>query len=411
RTPDEIRVLTYNVAKNALALDVCLTTLVEIYDVIFVQEPPWRVVRQAPSPTSRKGEDVIGTSNHPAWILMFCPQPVGVAPRCIAFVSKGLVLLRPSLRRDLIDSRDIVLISLYSGRDIFNIMGVYSDADHTAIKLLAGKAYSLPPLMYMGGDFNCHSSEWDPDCHSHGTMAISLLDTASSVGLELAILSNPGPTFILHNPDLRPSVIDLVFVPPAQAVSLTTCLEPELKMRSDHVPISSFVPIRSSRVDASKRLIPLEVQIRFMDDIISQIEALPGPDLNSREDDEAAASAVANTFADAFKRLAVPRSFTSRSTPWWTPECTASLASYRASLADDDWGSFRKLCKETKRKFFDERIAEIAYANKRPWDLMNWVQKHTLPACEALSYQGAPCISLESLWDALHGTYNSASGR
>ncbi|KDR65194.1 hypothetical protein GALMADRAFT_82154, partial [Galerina marginata CBS 339.88] len=366
RTPDEIRVLTYNVAKNLLALDVCLTTLVEIYDVIFVQEPPWRVVRQAPSPTSRKGEDVIGTSNHPAWTPMFCPQPAGMAPRCIAFVSKGLVLLRPSLRRDLIDSRDIVLISLYSGRDIFNIMGVYSDADHTAIKLLAEKAHSLPPLAYMGGDFNCHSSEWDPDCRSHGTTAISLLDTASSVGLELAILSNPGPTFISHNPDLRPSVIDLVFVPPAQAVSLTTCLEPELKMRSDHVPISSFVPIRSSRVDASKRSIPLEVQIRFMDDIISQIEALPGPDLNSPDDVEAAASAVANTFADAFKRLAVNRSFTSRSTPWWTPECTASLATYRASLADDDWGSFRKLCKETKRKFFDERIAEIAYANKRP---------------------------------------------
>ncbi|KDR65086.1 hypothetical protein GALMADRAFT_149001, partial [Galerina marginata CBS 339.88] len=112
-----------------------------------------------------------------------------------------------------------------------------------------------------------------------------------------------------------------------------------------------------------------------MDDIISQIEALPGPDLNSPDDVEAAASAVANTFAGTFERLAVNRSFTSRSTPWWTPECTASLATYRASLADDDWGSFRKLCKETKRKFFDERIAEIAYANKRPWDLMNWVQK------------------------------------
>ncbi|KDR65483.1 hypothetical protein GALMADRAFT_148656 [Galerina marginata CBS 339.88] len=134
-----------------------------------------------------------------------------------------------------------------------------------------------------------------------------------------------------------------------------------------------------------------------MDDIISQIEALPGPDLTSPEDVEVGASAVAETFADAFKRLAVPRSITSRSTLWWTPECTTSLATYRASLSDDDWGSFRELCKETKRKFFDERIAEIAYANKRPWDLMNWVQKRTLPACEALSYQGAPCISLESL--------------
>ncbi|KDR76416.1 hypothetical protein GALMADRAFT_26608, partial [Galerina marginata CBS 339.88] len=84
RTPDEIRVLTYNVAKNLLALDVCLSTLVEIYDVIFVQEPPWQIVRQAPSTSSRGGDDVIGTANHPDWLLMFCPQPVSVAPRCIA---------------------------------------------------------------------------------------------------------------------------------------------------------------------------------------------------------------------------------------------------------------------------------------------------------------------------------------
>jgi hypothetical protein len=29
--------------------------------------------------------------------------------------------------------------------------------------------------------------------------------------------------------------------------------------------------------------------------------------------------------------------------------------------------------------------------------------------CEAIQYQGQPCHTLESLWDALHGTYNAAS--
>ncbi|KDR80491.1 hypothetical protein GALMADRAFT_136966 [Galerina marginata CBS 339.88] len=290
-------------------------------------------------------------------------------------------------------------------------MGVYSDADHTAIKLLAEKANSLPPMIYMGGDFNCHSSEWDPDCRSHGTTAISLLDTAATLGLELAIAQNSGPTFISHNPDLRPSVIDLVFVPPAQAVSLTTCLEPELKMQSDHVPISPFVPIRSPRLDAGKRSVPLVDQTEYLNGIIAQIWGLPITDLTSPELVEAAANTVAEIFADAFTRFSKLKSITSRSSPWWTPECATSLATYRASLSKHDWKSFRKLCKEVKRKFFEERIVDIAYSNKRPWDLMNWVQKRTLPACEALSYQGAPCISLDSLWNALHGTYNSASGR
>jgi hypothetical protein len=30
---------------------------------------------------------------------------------------------------------------------------------------------------------------------------------------------------------------------------------------------------------------------------------------------------------------------------------------------------------------------------------------------EAIQYQGQPCHTLESLWDALHGTYNATSGK
>ncbi|KDR84710.1 hypothetical protein GALMADRAFT_131509 [Galerina marginata CBS 339.88] len=182
-------------------------------------------------------------------------------------------------------------------------------------------------------------------------------------------------------------------------------------MQSDHVPISAFVPIRSSRLDAGKRSVPLVDQTEYLNGIIAQIWGLPISDLTSPELVEATANTVAEIFADAFTRFSKPKSITSRSSPWWTPECAESLATYRASLSKHDWKSFRKLCKEVKRKFFEEPIVDIAYSNKRPWDLMNWVQKCTLPACEALSYQGAPCISLDSLWNALHGTYNSASGR
>jgi len=42
---------------------------------------------------------------------------------------------------------------------------------------------------------------------------------------------------------------------------------------------------------------------------------------------------------------------------------------------------------------------------------MEWVRQRKLPACEAIQYQGRPCHSMESLWNALHGTYNAASGR
>jgi hypothetical protein len=62
-----------------------------------------------------------------------------------------------------------------------------------------------------------------------------------------------------------------------------------------------------------------------------------------------------------------------------------------------------------KRDFFDKQINEVATTNHRVWDLTAWTRKHHLPSFEAISYRGLPCNDLESLWDALDGTYNSAS--
>ena len=42
---------------------------------------------------------------------------------------------------------------------------------------------------------------------------------------------------------------------------------------------------------------------------------------------------------------------------------------------------------------------------------MGWIQQHKLLPCEAICYRNEPCHTLDDLWGALHGTYNSALGR
>ena len=93
------------------------------------------------------------------------------------------------------------------------------------------------PLVYMGGDFNCHSYMWDPGFPYHHAAAISLLETAAIMGLELVESDNSGPTFISHNPDLRPSVIDLVFVRSEDSIAIQSHRHLHLQASSDHVPI------------------------------------------------------------------------------------------------------------------------------------------------------------------------------
>ena len=42
---------------------------------------------------------------------------------------------------------------------------------------------------------------------------------------------------------------------------------------------------------------------------------------------------------------------------------------------------------------------------------MNWVKKRKLPATEAIKYNGTPCLSPDSLWNALHNSFNTALHR
>jgi len=39
---------------------------------------------------------------------------------------------------------------------------------------------------------------------------------------------------------------------------------------------------------------------------------------------------------------------------------------------------------------------------------MNWVKKRKLPATEAIKYNDYPCLTPDSLWNALHSSFNTA---
>src|ERR1700750_327853 len=225
--------------------------------------------------------------------------------------------------------------------------------------------------------------------------------------------SNPGPTLIPHNPELTVSVIDLVFwsdsfEAPPQPVVLTDRRGP-----SDHVPISSRVRISAGDLQVTRHVVPRdsEEEGAFIAEVVTNLGRVDTQDLSTGDRIEAAAQAVADVFASAWTNHAKPVTITSRSKSWWTEQCGTALAEHRRTGDRRDWKNFLRTTRKAKRDFFDERIREIATTNRRPWDLMAWVKQRKLPPCEAIQYRGEPCHTMESLWEALHGTYNSASGR
>ena len=100
---------------------------------------------------------------------------------------------------------------------------------------------------------------------------------------------------------------------------------------------------------------------------------------------------------------------TKHSKKWWSEECNKALTDYRISRSLNNWKTFKKVVKNTKRVFFDLKIWKVADKSHNPWELMNWINKYKLPTTKAIKHEGQLCLTLENLWDTLH--YAPLAGR
>ncbi|PPQ93517.1 hypothetical protein CVT25_005375 [Psilocybe cyanescens] len=388
---------------------------VTAYNIVFIQEPPWRFVCTAPSTSRKSGDDVIGAPLHPAWLPMVCTPEPDTRPRVMAYVSNCLKEFCPSMRHDLIDHHDMLILSLFANGQSYNLMNIYSDKTHTAALLLAEEVASLPPFIYMGGDFNIHSQEWDGGHRGHPGVATQLLNTAAELGLQQAPFVKPGPTFYPRIQGFHSTVIDLVFMQPDQTMTAQVTQMHNAMGESDHIPLattfsisadSGATPCRALKADREKQICFVRVIEGEFAMKVDEHAPLDTPDQI-----DTVAQAIADSFSAAWETCSREVTITRHSEPWWMDECSVALQAYREHGLQEDWMLYRKAVKNAKQVFFDSRITELSITNKRTWDLMLWVQQHKLPLCKAIQYQGQPCHALPQLWDALHNTYNSASDR
>ena len=100
-----------------------------------------------------------------------------------------------------------------------------------------------------------------------------------------------------------------------------------------------------------------------------------------------------------------------RSKSWWSEDCARAKRIALKVNTKNNWIALNKATKRAKRKFFDDRIAEISEKTKRPWDLMDWVGPRKMPPMEAITFKGQPCLSSDAVWSALHTTFSSAADR
>ncbi|KAF9471145.1 hypothetical protein BDN70DRAFT_939158 [Pholiota conissans] len=177
-------------------------------------------------------------------------------------------------------------------------MNVYSDDQNTMIFHIAGKSGSLPSFVYMGGDFNCHSSVWDPKESSHRMVPIALLESAADLGLELAMPDNLGPMLYLYNRDFRPLVIDLIFLQSQDVLARMPHREIGIQGSSDHILISAVVPLSEPiNVGTTQSIKPnSEAERDYVDALRVGLAGIPRGDLDTADEIDATTNAVVSVF-------------------------------------------------------------------------------------------------------------------
>src|SRR5712675_2124280 len=117
-----LRILSFNVASYYDRLESLLLTS-DTYDIILVQEAPVKKIRSIPSDTSPEGTDFHGAPNNPNWFYVL---PT-LNSRVMAYINKRICCpLQFALRRDIINHRDVLVLSFILNHKMFSIINVYS---------------------------------------------------------------------------------------------------------------------------------------------------------------------------------------------------------------------------------------------------------------------------------------------
>ena len=236
---------------------------------------------------------------------------------------------------------------------------------------------------------------------------------ADSFDLSLSTPIYPGPTRFLDTAGESNSVIDLMFLRCGSEELNRHFILPDHCLSSDHVPLTIDIPIGDEIIHSTKlSIVPGSDQEKeFTQSVISNLLVLDTSNIDSTENLNLVVNHLSSIIEQMWTKNAKRTRISKHSKQWWSQSCSSAINKYRASRSLENWKAFKSTVKESKRLFFDNKILEIANSRRGPWELMNWTKKRRLPATEAIKFNGSPCLSLDSLWNALHNSFNNALHR
>ena len=253
--------------------------------------------------------------------------------RVAIFINIRLFSFRFSFCKDIIDHKDILLVSFFNKGIMYWLMNVYSDLSYTAIKYLKNMKLDLRNLLIMTRDFNIHDSLWDSSFNYHSSISNDLFAIADSFDLFLSFFPDPVPTRYLDNPNDLNSVIDLMLLWYGSSELNTYCILPDWYLSSDHVPFTVTIPIIEKCIELSKWSIAKnsEEDAEFVQEIVASFLKVDTSTISNIDDLKETMSKFEHIVDCTWFKFLKPVKITRHSKSWWNDKCSQDLVKYHSS--------------------------------------------------------------------------------
>ena len=328
-----LKIFSQNVWKNSLIVNTILEMLTH-FNIILIQELPWSKIWKIPSTLNYEGDPLIGSIHHPNWILIArTPSCNKDSPRVISYINICLLSFHFLLRKDIINHKDISLISFFNNNICYYILNIYSDSSHTALKYLKDTKVNINNVVLMTGDFNIRDSLWDHSFSFHSSSSDDLIIIADSFDLALSSPTNPSPTRFSDTAGESNLVIDLMFLHNGSSELDYHTILPESRLSSDHAPLVIDIPITEEIIQMSKlTLAPKsEQETAFIQDVILNFKNLNTSNIVDTEEIEWVVNWLGSIIDMAWTKNAKRSKISRHSKQWWLEECKRSLDNYRST--------------------------------------------------------------------------------
>ena len=297
----------------------------------------------------------MGTYHHSNWITFArLPSDKSDSPRVLTYINTYLSLLRFLLHKDIINHKDISLISFFNNNVCYYIMNVYSDSSHTVLKYLKNTEMNIENVLLITGDFNIRNSLWDSNFPLHSSVSDDLIIIADSLNLSLSTPTNSCPTRYSDMAGESNLVIDLMFLWCGSYELGRHSIHPRNRLSSDHTPLSIEIPIIEEVIQSLKFTIhsKSDQEMAFVGEVTSSFKKLDTSTIDDSNKLESIVNQLGAIIDQAWKKNAKKSRISKHSKQWWTNKCSRSLNNYRASRSCENWKHFKNVVKNVKRSFF-----------------------------------------------------------